>query len=101
MKDNNELFDRIFTLELKVGFLTQAIITVLDRLSGEHRSSDYLLHTMENIRSQLPNTPAGIDERFDKALGDAIATIERSRKQPNQEPASPSHHAPQEPEGKN
>ncbi|EAA8440885.1 hypothetical protein NCI32_000829 [Salmonella enterica] len=84
--DNRELFDKLFTLELQVGFLIPKMIKVLDGLAGDHKASSYLIAEMENIISQLPNTEASHDERFTKAAKDALATVKRSLdKKPNRE----------------
>lgn len=84
--DNRELFDKLFTLELQVGFLIPKMIKVLDGLAGDNKASAYLIAEMENLINHLPNSPASHDERFTKAAEDALATVKRSlEKKPNPE----------------
>ncbi|MDM2789457.1 hypothetical protein [Citrobacter sp. Cpo113] len=84
--DNTELFDRIFTLELQVGFLLPKMIRAMDKLSVNNGVSTYLIAEMENLVNELPNSKASHDERFIKAAEDALATVKRSLdKKPSQE----------------
>lgn len=84
--ENNELFDRVFKLEMQVSFLLPEIIKVLDVIAKGNAASNYLLESMENLAKQLPTTDAGNDPRIAKAVQDAISTIKRGAKTPhNQE----------------
>lgn len=77
-KDNTALFDRIFTLELQVGFLLPKIIKAMDALSKNNAVSDYLIAEMEHIIKEIPKTVARDDKRFLKAAEGALSTVKRS-----------------------
>ncbi|EPO9625820.1 hypothetical protein [Enterobacter kobei] len=80
--DSKELFDRIFALELQVGFLIPKMIRAMDKLSVNNGVSTYLIAEMENLVKELPNSAASHDERFLNAAMDALATVKRSLDQP-------------------
>ncbi|MBC6569258.1 hypothetical protein [Escherichia coli] len=77
-KENTALFDRIFTLELQVGFLLPKIIKAMDALSKNNAASDYLIAEMEHLIKEIPKTVARDDKRFLKAAEDALSTVKRS-----------------------
>ncbi|HFG2842442.1 TPA: hypothetical protein ACVNRI_001518 [Escherichia coli] len=77
-KENTALFDRIFTLELQVGFLLPKIIKAMDALSKNNAVSDYLIAEMEHLIKEIPKTVARDDKRFLKAAEDALSTVKRS-----------------------
>lgn len=77
-KENTALFDRIFTLELQIGFLLPKIIKAMDALSKNNAVSDYLIAEMEHLIKEIPKTVARDDKRFLKAAEDALSTVKRS-----------------------
>lgn len=77
-KENTALFDRIFTLELQVGFLLPKIIKAMDALGKNNAASNYLIGEMEHLIKEIPKTDARNDERFLKAAENALSTVKRS-----------------------
>ncbi|EFJ8857302.1 hypothetical protein FSI43_016650 [Escherichia coli] len=77
-KENTALFDRIFTLELQVGFLLPKIIKAMDALGKNNAVSNYLIAEMEHLIKEIPKTDARNDERFLKAAENALSTVKRS-----------------------
>ncbi|EFI3189978.1 hypothetical protein V8648_005012 [Escherichia coli] len=77
-KENTALFDRIFTLELQVGFLLPKIIKAMDALGKNNAVSNYLIAEMEHLIKEIPKTNARNDERFLKAAENALSTVKRS-----------------------
>ncbi|ENU4538361.1 hypothetical protein P1T18_08275 [Escherichia coli] len=77
-KENTALFDRIFTLELQVGFLLPKIIKAMDALSKNNAVSDYLIAEMEHLIKEIPKTVARDDKRFLRAAENALSTVKRS-----------------------
>ncbi|EJR8620320.1 hypothetical protein N1I37_005312, partial [Escherichia coli] len=55
-EENTALFDRIFTLELQVGFLLPKIIKAMDALGKNNAVSDYLIAEMEHLIKEIPKT---------------------------------------------
>ncbi|EQC3333513.1 hypothetical protein ACY338_003687 [Escherichia coli] len=77
-KENTALFDRIFTLELQVGFLLPKIIKAMDALSKNNAVSDYLIAEMEHLIKEIPKTVARDDKRFLRAAENALSTVKCS-----------------------
>ncbi|WP_105463338.1 hypothetical protein [Escherichia coli] len=77
-EENTALFDRIFTLELQVGFLLPKIIKAMDALGKNNAVSNYLIAEMEHLIKEIPKTDARNDERFLKAAENALSTVKRS-----------------------
>lgn len=76
--DNEALFNRIFTLELQVGFIIPEMIKVMDSISDK-KASSCLVIALENIINQLPDTPASCDERFTEAAKRALSAVKRAQ----------------------
>ncbi|EFK4279617.1 hypothetical protein ACSI0N_003448 [Escherichia coli] len=77
-KEYTALFDRIFTLELQVGFLLPKIIKAMDALGKNNAVSNYLIAEMEHLIKEIPKTDARNDKRFLKAAENALSTVKRS-----------------------
>ncbi|EFI5594923.1 hypothetical protein GWZ99_25835 [Escherichia coli] len=77
-KKIQRFFDRIFTLELQVGFLLPKIIKAMDALGKNNAASNYLIGEMEHLIKEIPKTDARNDERFLKAAENALSTVKRS-----------------------
>ncbi|EPO7138394.1 TPA: hypothetical protein PPG52_004936 [Escherichia coli] len=77
-EENTALFDRIFTLELQVGFLLPKTIKAMDALGKNNAVSDYLIAEMEHLIKEIPKTDARDDKRFLRAAENALSTVKRS-----------------------